>query len=125
MASVAVLLVFAGCFAVSSHYRDKAEQAAALALSKPCELAGVWDISSRLGDFTLTLQEDGRMLSTEGKSGDWRFEAGELLLTEGTQNTSTTHYRILRTTEGYALERMGVAHTMMLKQRLSGKRCKT
>jgi hypothetical protein len=125
MASVAVLLVFAGCFAVSSHYRDKAEQAAALALSKPCELAGVWDISSRLGDFTLTLQEDGRMLSTEGKSGDWRFEAGELLLTEGTRNTSTTHYRILRATDGYALERMGVAHTMMLKQRLSGKRCKT
>ena len=124
MASIAVLLVFAGCFAVSSHYREKAEQAAALAMSQPCELVGVWAISSRLGDFTLTLHEDGRMLSSENKTGDWRLEGGELLLTEGSVNTSTTHYQILRATDGYVLERMGVVHTMMPKQTLAGKRCK-
>ncbi|HEY1148422.1 MAG TPA: hypothetical protein VGF27_07600 [Pseudoduganella sp.] len=124
IASIAVLLVFAACFAVSSHYREKAEQAAALAMSRPCELVGVWEISSRLGDFTLTLHEDGRMLSSDNKIGDWRLEGGELLLTEGTVNTSTTHYQILRATDGYVLERMGVAHTMMPKQTLTGKRCK-
>jgi hypothetical protein len=124
IASIAVLLVFAACFAVSSHYREKAEQAAALAMSQPCELVGVWDISSRLGDFTLTLHEDGRMLSSDNKIGNWRLEGGELLLTEGTVNTSTTHYQILRATDGYVLERMSVAHTMMPKQTLTGKRCK-
>jgi len=124
IASIAVLLVFAGCYAVSSHYREKAEQAAALAMSQPCELVGVWDISSRLGDFTLTLHEDGRMLSSENKTGDWRLEGGELLLTEGAVNTSTTHYQILRANDGYVLERMGVAHTMLPKQTLAGKRCK-
>lgn len=126
IASIAVLLVLAGCVAVSSHYREKAEQAEALAMSQPCELVGVWDISSRLGDFTLTLHEDGRMLSSENKTGDWRLEGGELLLTEGTTNTSTTHYQILSASDGdgYVLERMGVAHTMMPKQTMAGKRCK-
>jgi len=120
MAFIGVLLVFGICFAVSSHYREKEEQEAALEMNQPCELAGVWNICSRLGDFQLTLDENGKMFTSDAKAGDWRFEAGELLLTE---KTSTTHYKILRATDGYVLERMGVVHTMLPKQALPGKRC--
>jgi hypothetical protein len=121
MAFVAVLLVFGICFAVSSHYREKAEKEMALAMSQPCELTGVWTIRSRLGEFTLTLDENGKMQSSEPKSGDWRFERGELLLTE---NSSTTHYRIGRVVDGYLLERMGIRHDMTRQRTLIGKRCK-
>lgn len=121
MAFVAVLLVFGVCFAVSSHYREKAEKERALAMSQPCELAGVWAIRSRLGEFTLTLDENGKMHTSEPASGDWRFEGGELLLTA---NSSTTHYRIGRVVGGYLLERMGIRHEMTRQRSLIGSRCK-
>lgn len=118
---MAVLLVFGVCFAVSSHYREKAGKEMALAMRQPCELAGVWTIRSRLGEFTLTLDENGKMQTSEPKSGDWRFERDELLLTE---NSSTTHYKIERVAGGYLLERMGVRHDMTRQRTLIGKRCK-
>ncbi|MGO4378220.1 hypothetical protein [Pseudoduganella sp. RAF53_2] len=121
MAVVAVLVVIGACFAVSSHYREKEEQLAALEMSFPCELVGEWDISSRLGDFALTLDEGGAMRSSDGKAGKWELGEGELLVTEG---NATTHYAIGRTENGYMLERMSVAHTMTLKRRLPSKRCK-